>query len=375
LADLLSDYQQTVQDFIALLQALRAWRKVIHLYYQGRMIGRLTVNFAELMKKSSTPKITLVDHFDDDPNIAVWRKSNAPPAPVAGDPIPADADREPPTAAPPPTRHRAFPPDPAKPSQPIDWAPLYGTPWDFSDPESPLRGILSPEEVVAGLTALEPILAGSLPPLPVWHAGFADLFEPLPLPDAMIVPDKLSQAMNALAALDNSIASEIEAPPESDGFTAPQTLPQAFGGQVQSEELPPLPGFSNPNAIDFGQLPRVAAPGFGNPRTPLSFLAGETAAFIPQPLITTKIAGGVRNQYIDGFIDLYDNGENSAFTAANLPANVPLQPGAADAIIEHQGYLTKNDPNSAELALLNAYTQQANAGVQAGDHATIRAIG
>jgi hypothetical protein len=76
----LSDYQQTVQDFIALLQALRAWRKVIHLYYQGRMIGRLTVNFAELMKKSSSPRITLVDHFDDGPKIAVWRGATAPAA-------------------------------------------------------------------------------------------------------------------------------------------------------------------------------------------------------------------------------------------------------------------------------------------------------
>ncbi|MGB8843904.1 MAG: hypothetical protein WCC64_22865, partial [Aliidongia sp.] len=62
----LSEYQQTVQDFIALLQALRAWRKVINLYYQGRLIGRATVNFAGLMQKSSSPKITIVDHFDDD---------------------------------------------------------------------------------------------------------------------------------------------------------------------------------------------------------------------------------------------------------------------------------------------------------------------
>jgi hypothetical protein len=66
----LSEYQQTVQDFVALLQALRAWRKVINLYYQGRLIGRATVNFAGLMQKSSSPRITLVDHFDDDPNIA-----------------------------------------------------------------------------------------------------------------------------------------------------------------------------------------------------------------------------------------------------------------------------------------------------------------
>jgi hypothetical protein len=70
----LTDYQQAVNDFIELLKALRAWRKVIHLQYQGRTIGRVTVNFAELMKKSSSPKITIVDHFDDDPNMMAWRK-------------------------------------------------------------------------------------------------------------------------------------------------------------------------------------------------------------------------------------------------------------------------------------------------------------
>jgi hypothetical protein len=31
-------------------RALHAWRKVIHLQYQGLTIGRLTANFAELMK-------------------------------------------------------------------------------------------------------------------------------------------------------------------------------------------------------------------------------------------------------------------------------------------------------------------------------------
>jgi hypothetical protein len=52
---------------------------------------------------------------------------------------------------------------------------------------------------------------------------------------------------------------------------------------------------------------------------------------------------------------------------------MPLQPGVADEIIAHQGFLTKNDPNSAELVLLNAYTQQANMDIQAGDPATIEA--
>ncbi|MGB8840340.1 MAG: hypothetical protein WCC64_04650 [Aliidongia sp.] len=56
----LPEYEQTVNDFTALLQALRAWRKVINLYYQGRLIGRATVNFAGLMQKSSSPEITLV---------------------------------------------------------------------------------------------------------------------------------------------------------------------------------------------------------------------------------------------------------------------------------------------------------------------------
>jgi hypothetical protein len=96
----LSEYQQTVQDFIALLQALRAWRRVIHLYYQGRMIGRLTVNFAELMKKSSSPRIALVDHFDDDPNIAVWpisipgKPAEESAAPPAGDSLENDINAQ-----------------------------------------------------------------------------------------------------------------------------------------------------------------------------------------------------------------------------------------------------------------------------------------
>jgi hypothetical protein len=45
----LTEYQKTINDFIALLEALRAWRKVINLYYQVRLIGRATVNFAGLM--------------------------------------------------------------------------------------------------------------------------------------------------------------------------------------------------------------------------------------------------------------------------------------------------------------------------------------
>jgi hypothetical protein len=198
----LSEYQQTVQDFIALLQALRAWRKVIHLYYQGRMIGRLTVNFAELMKKSSNPKITIVDHFDDDRNMAIWRNASAPPAPVAADPAPTAANRAPPAAAPAPRIiHRAFPPDPAKPIPQPDWAALFERPLDFSYPQGPVRVPLSPEEVTAGLAALAPILAGPLPPIPVWHADFADLFEPFPLPDAVIVPEKWLPASDVVTAL------------------------------------------------------------------------------------------------------------------------------------------------------------------------------
>ncbi|MEA2755284.1 MAG: hypothetical protein QOJ54_1573 [Aliidongia sp.] len=121
----LTEYQQTVQDFIALLQALRAWRKVINLYYQGRLIGRATVNFAGLMQKSSSPKITLVDHFDDLSSV-LGRKANTPPAASAtADTAPAPDYAEPPAAAPPRIVHRCFPPDPAKPRPVIDWAALY----------------------------------------------------------------------------------------------------------------------------------------------------------------------------------------------------------------------------------------------------------
>jgi hypothetical protein len=113
----LTDYEKTVNDFIALLQALRAWRKVINLYYQGRLIGRATVNFAGLMQKSSRPEITIVDHFDDDPNIVAWRKLNGGISATLGA---ASADQPTETTAPAAAENPNPPPNlpPISPSRP-----------------------------------------------------------------------------------------------------------------------------------------------------------------------------------------------------------------------------------------------------------------
>jgi filamentous hemagglutinin len=263
----LSEYQQTVQDFIALLQALRAWRKVIHLYYQGHIIGRLTVNFAELMKKSSSPRITLVDHFDDDPNIAVWHKANAPPAQAATAPVPVGDYSERPAAAPvPQIIYRAFPPHPAKPIPQPDWTAIFEQPLDFSALGAPVRDAPTPDEVNAGLTALTRNLARALPATPVRQADMADLFGPRPPADAVIAPisipakpaeesaappagDSLENEINAQA---DQVTQQIVAQGQADAAARSAAIARQFA-QTEAALNAPIPSVFAVAPLKFGQ--------------------------------------------------------------------------------------------------------------------------
>jgi hypothetical protein len=260
----LSEYQQTVQDFIALLQALRAWRKVINLYYQGRLIGRATVNFAGLMQKSSRPRITIVDHFDDDPNAAIWRKTTTPPAPTtpAVGPALAEDYAAAPMAAPPRIVHRAFPPDPAKPRQMIDWTALCNTPFKLPDrPEAPLCA-LSPEAMMAGLAALDAIGTAPVPPIPFEPDDLTELLKPYTLATSRFTDGGFLDGPGRFGTfLDNTPLEAVVLPSSETSAPAGPAADGGFSGYGPAIlGLPPilrsLVGFG-PDPLD-GQSPAAA---------------------------------------------------------------------------------------------------------------------